>query len=35
MFHNFVEVSSNSQSIAAIFGEVMEHYSQHKIIGLD
>ena len=35
MFHNFFEVSSNSYSIAAIFGEVMGHSSQRKIIGLD
>ena len=40
MFHNFVEVSGHvlnfmGYSIAAIFGEVMGHYSQRKIIGLN
>jgi len=35
MLHNFVEVSGNSYSIAATFGEVLEHYSQRKIIGLN
>jgi len=34
MFHNFFEERGNSQSIAALFGEVLEHYSQRKIIGL-
>ena len=34
MLHNFVEVSGNSYSIAAIFGEVLGHSSQRKIIGL-
>jgi len=35
MHGNFVAVDSNSYFIAAIFEEVMEHYSQRKIIGLD
>ena len=35
MFHNFFEVRRNSDSIAAIFEEVMGHSSQRKIIGLD
>ena len=35
MLHNFVEVSRNSYSIAAIFGEVLGHYSQRKITGLN
>jgi len=34
MPQNFFEVSRNSYSIAAIFGEVLGHSSQHKIIGL-
>ena len=35
MLQNFFEVSGNSYSIAAIFGEVWEYYSQPKIIGLN
>jgi len=35
MLHNFLEVSGNSYSIAAIFGEVLRHYSQRKIIGFN
>ncbi len=35
MAHNFFEVRHNSNSIVTNFGEVMSHYSQRKIIGLD
>ena len=35
MAHKFFKVRQNSYSIVTIFVEVMSHYSQRKIIGLD
>ena len=35
MTHKFFEVRRNSYSIVTIVGEVMCHFSQREIIGLD